>query len=110
MAKTLTFTYKDREYTLEFTRRTVTEMERRGFKAEEVTKQPMTYLPQLFEGAFLVHHRYVKKDLIDEIYSHMTERQELIGKLVDMYNDPMMQLIDEPEEGAEGNVSWAANW
>lgn len=32
MAKTLNFTYKDKEYTLEFTRRTVSEMERRALR------------------------------------------------------------------------------
>ena len=33
MAKQLNFTYKDKEYTLEFTRRTVSEMEKKGFVA-----------------------------------------------------------------------------
>ena len=32
-AKQLKFTYKDKEYTLEFTRRTVAEMEKKGFIA-----------------------------------------------------------------------------
>ena len=31
MAKQLKFTFKDKEYVLEFTRRTVTEMEKKGF-------------------------------------------------------------------------------
>ena len=36
MAKQLKFTFKDKEYVLEFTRRTVTEMEKKGFVAAEV--------------------------------------------------------------------------
>lgn len=49
MAKQLKFTFKDKEYVLEFTRRTVTEMEKKGFVAAEVENKPMSTLPALFE-------------------------------------------------------------
>lgn len=42
MAKQLKFTFKDKEYVLEFTRRTVTEMEKKGFVAAEVENKPMS--------------------------------------------------------------------
>ena len=64
MAKQLIFTYEGKEYTLEFTRRTVTEMERKGFSASAITEKPMTTLPALFAGAFLAHHRFVKEDML----------------------------------------------
>ena len=110
MAKQLKFTFKDKEYTLEFTRRTVAEMEKKGFVAGEVDTKPMSTLPALFEGAFLAHHRFVKKDVIDDIFTHMTNKEELIGKLAEMYNDPIMALVEEPEEDSEGNVNWTASW
>jgi len=109
MAKQLSFTYKDKEYTLEFTRRTVTEMEKKGFIAAEVESKPMSTLPALFEGAFLAHHRFEKKEVIDEIFSNMTHKDELIGKLAEMYNEPIMALVEEPED-SKGNVSWVASW
>lgn len=109
MAKQLKFTFEDKEYVLEYTRRTVVEMERKGFVAAEVESKPMTTLPALFEGAFLAHHRFVKKDVIDNIFAHMTNKEDLIGKLAEMYNEPIMALVEEPE-AAEGNVSWTANW
>lgn len=109
MAKQLKFTYKDKEYTLEFTRRTVTEMEKKGFVAAEVEQKPMSTLPELFEGAFLAHHRFEKKDLIYEIFTNMTNKEDLIGKLAEMYNEPIMALVEEPEE-SEKNVSWTASW
>ena len=109
MAKQLKFTFKDKEYVLEFTRRTVTEMEKKGFVAAEVENKPMSTLPALFEGAFLAHHRFEKKEVINEIFSHMTNKEELIGKLAEMYNEPIMALVEEPEE-SEGNVSWTASW
>lgn len=109
MAKQLKFTYNDKEYTLEFTRRTVTEMEKKGFIAAEVENKPMSTLPALFAGAFLAHHRFEKKEVIDAIFEKLTNKEELIGKLAEMYNEPIMTLVEEPEEN-EGNVSWTASW
>jgi len=109
MAKTLKFTYEDKDYTLEFTRRTITEMEKKGFVAQDVEAKPMSTLPALFAGAFLAHHRFVKQDVIDAIYAKMTHKDELIGKLAEMYNEPILALVEEPDEN-EGNVNWTTNW
>ena len=109
MSKQLRFTYLGKEYVLEYTRRSVEAMEKKGFVASEIETKPVTVLPALFAGAFLANHRYVKQDVIDEIYSKMTNKQELIGKLAEMYNEPIMALVDEPEE-SEGNLDWTASW
>lgn len=109
MAKQLRFTYDGTDYTLEFTRRTVAEMEKKGFIASDITDKPMTTLPALFAGAFLAHHRFVKGDVIDNIYSKLTKKEDLIGKLAEMYNEPILTLVEEPEE-AEGNLDWTATW
>ena len=109
MAKQLIFTYEGKEYTLEFTRRTVAEMEKKGFIASDITDKPMTTLPALFAGAFLAHHRFVKGDVIDNIYSKLTKKEDLIGKLAEMYNEPILTLVEEPEE-AEENLDWTATW
>lgn len=109
MAKQLKFTYEDKDYTLEFTRRTVTEMEKKGFIASEVETKPMSTLPALFEGAFLAHHRFEKKSVIDNIFSKLSNKEELIGKLAEMYNEPIMALVEEPEE-IEGNLKWTASF
>lgn len=109
MAKTLTFEYEGIQYTLEFTRRTVSDMEKDGFIASDIDKMPMTIIPKLFEGAFLAHHRFTKKDVIQKIYDSITDKEGLIGKLAEMYNEPIMSLVAEPE-ASEGNVVWTANW
>ena len=109
MAKQLKFTYNEKDYVLEFTRRTVTEMEKKGFIAAEVENKPMSTLPALFEGAFLAHHRFEKKETINAIFNRMTNKEELIGKLAEMYNEPIMAIVEEPEE-SEGNVDWVASW
>ena len=109
MNKQLKFTYQDKDYCLEFTRKSVETMERQGFVASDITDKPMTVLPALFAGAFLANHKFAKKEVIDEIFSKMTNKTELIGKLSEMYNEPILALVDEPED-AEGNVDWTASW
>lgn len=109
MSKQLRFNYEGRDYTLEYTRKTVEMMERQGFIAEEVKVKPMSTLPALFAGAFLANHRFTKPEVIDAIYAKMSNKGELISKLVDMYNEPIMTLMEEPEE-SEGNLSWTTSW
>ena len=109
MSKQLNFNYNGVEYTLEYTRRTVEQMEREGFVAEDMETKPMLMLPTLFAGAFKAHHRFTKREVIDEIYSKMPNKPELIGKLAEMYSEPIKALLDEPEE-SEGNVNWTQSW
>lgn len=109
MNKQLNFTYQGKEYCLEYTRKSVEMLEKSGFVASDIKDKPMTTLPALFAGAFLANHRFVKQEVIDEIFSKMTNKSELIGKLAEMYNEPIMTLIDEPED-AEGNLDWTASW
>jgi len=109
MAKQIRFEYDGKEYTLEFTRKSIETMERQGFIASDIADKPMTTLPALFAGAFLAHHRYVKKELVDEIYSKMTNKQDLLSKLAEMYNEPIQALMEEPED-AVGNVNWEASF
>ena len=112
MAKTLTI--KDpvsgESYALEYTRKTVEIMEKQGFIADDVDRKPMTMLPALFAGAFLAHHRWVKKDVIDRIYARLPRKDELLPKLVEMYNEPILSLMEEPEQNGddEGNMDWTA--
>jgi hypothetical protein len=109
MSKQLNFKYNGTEYTLEYTRRTVEQMEKAGFVAEDIKTKPMLMLPQLFAGAFLAHHKFTKPEVIDEIYAKMTNKGELIGKLAEMYNEPILALIDEPAESSE-NLTWTQSW
>ena len=107
MAKTMTIEHNDVKYVLEYTRKSVEMMERQGFEIEELQRKPMTYLPALFAGAFLAHHRYVKRDVIDKIYAQLPNKGDMLGKLVEMYSEPIVALMDDPE--AEGNASWTVD-
>ena len=110
MSKQITFSYNGKDYTLEFTRRTIRQMEETGFNIQEISEKPMTMLPDFFAGAFRANHRNVSRDLIDEIYANMPNKDKLIEALVEMYNEPLSALMDEPEEGSAKKVSWTASF
>lgn len=54
-------------YTLEFDRDSVRFAESRGFDIEDVTKYPLTKVPELFWYAFRMHHKSVSKEKADRI-------------------------------------------
>lgn len=89
------------EYTLEFTRETEKQMERRGFRLEEMSSQPMTMLPMLFAGAFLANHRKVRQEVIDEIWDKLPDKTTLCEKLAELYAAPMNAFFDDPETTEE---------
>jgi len=109
MAKTITLTFDGKEYTLEFTRSTIAEMERRGFRAGDIEDKPMLTLPALFSGAFLAHHRGIKANVVDAIFNKIPDKQQFIQALGEMYNEPLEALIDDPADD-EGNAQWSQNW
>lgn len=109
MSKQLCIKYKGEEYNLEYTRKSVEQMERKGFKVSDIMEKPVTTLPALFSGAFLAHHRNIKPELVEEIFSQIKDKGDLIGKLAEMYNEPIEALIGDSEEN-EGNLEWTASW
>lgn len=109
MAKTLSFDFEGEHYTLEYTRRTVKEMEDEGFTISAIRNKPLTMFPMLFRGAFKCHHKRVKKETVDLIYKRFTNKEELVEKLVEMYNEALDSLFEEPEEN-EKNVRWKTNF
>ena len=111
MGKQINFEHKGKEYTLEYTRESVKQMEREGFAADDIVNKPMLTLPKLFAGAFKAHHRFdTKQKQIDEIFELFTNKQALIAKLAEMYAEPIETLMDD--EGVdEGNaIAWEANF
>ena len=110
MAKKISFEYKGKEYTLEYTRESVKQMQREGFAASDLVNKPMIVLPQLFAGAFKAHHRFdVKQKDIEEIFAQFKNKQALVEKLAEMYHEPLETLMDDPED--EGNaIAWEATF
>lgn len=101
------FEYNGKAYCLEYTPDTIKRMEANGFKINEIGDMPATRLEQLWAGAFLAHHRKAVGDgTAEKLLGRMQRREELMKKLVEMYNNTLEYLL--PDEDDEGNVDWTA--
>ena len=108
MSKKIEFDYKGRHFTLEFNARTVKEVQSSGFRVDDIGDKPNIMLPLLFKGAFLMHHRGEKASLIEEILLLLGDKENLYTKLLEMYNEPVEALIEEPDDSVK--VEWTGNW
>lgn len=111
MSTVITVTYKKEEYTLEFSRNAVKQMEQQGFVLDQIGDKPMTMVPLLVYGAFVKNHKGIKRTLVDEIYDHITDKlgdgeTGFIQALLEMYAETINTLTDNTAAD-EGN---AATW
>lgn len=110
MAKQITFEHKGKEYTLEFTRDSIKQMEREGFVSNDVVNKPMLTLPKLFAGAFKAHHKFdIKQKDIDAMFDMFTNKAALLEKLAEMYSEPMEALMDDPADAGNA-IAWDASF
>lgn len=110
MSKQIVFTYNDKEYTLEFTPKSIKTMERQGFTTDALEEKPMNVFPDLFAGAFLANHSSVRREKINEIFEQMNGKKKLLPALVAMYNDVVSAYLLGDDEEDEGNANWTPNW
>lgn len=107
MSTQINFSYGGKDYCLEYTKRTVKQMEDRGFVVARFLDAPMSTLPELFAGAFLANHKFTDRKVIDEIYGLMKDKKALIGTLTTMYNEPIEALMSDGDEEGNG-IAWTA--
>ena len=55
-----------------------------------------------------IAHSDSLQDIIDKIFKALPEKDKLLNKLIEMYNEPMESLFAEPDEG--NAVSWKATF
>lgn len=107
MAKKITIPWKGKTYTLEYSRKTVSMMEKQGFNIAELAAKPATMIPMLFHGAFLMNHPQTKGETKEAIYDGMKSRTKLVEALAELYVEAYNTLLDDGDEDAdEGNPGW----
>jgi len=89
-----------REYTLEFSRKTVAKAEQAGLAVNELESKSMTMIPLMFWAAFLMHHPYMTREQSDKILFEGLggldgDEMEYLGKL---YAEPFQTLIKGEDE------------
>ena len=107
MSTKFNFSYEGKDYCLEYTKRTVKQMEDRGFVVSRFLEAPMSTLPELFAGAFLANHKFTDRKVIDAIYEGLKDKKALIGTLTTMYNEPIEALMSDGENEGNG-IAWTA--
>ena len=108
MSKSITFSYGGTDYTLLFTKATRRRMENNGFDLDSYGAKTLTVCERLFSGSFLARHPFAKQETIDEIFSAMPDKDKLLEKLVDMYQEPLVEMLQEPDETKK--VQWEASF
>lgn len=93
-------------YKLGFTRATIRSMESQGFVMQKIAEQPVTYVPMLWNGAFLLHHKKIKQEKVNEIFNNIENKEDLIPTLASLYAEAMSTLMDEPTEDSTKKATW----
>lgn len=106
MSNKIAFTFQDKAYTLEYTRASAVAIEKQGFSLEGIKSMPNVMIPLLVNGAFLAHHRRENENTINAIFKSITNKEAFINALVEMYAATTSSLLEEPDEGNEGNITW----
>lgn len=103
--KSVTLEYNGSIYTLEFNRRTAAMVERQyGFSMNELTSGKISFLPDLFRCALVMHHPKMKQETADMLFDLMDDKQGLMICLVELYANAINSLMESPEEGK--GISW----
>lgn len=105
-ANKLEFTFEDKAYTLEYTPETIKQMEASGFNINDLGDRPATRIEQLWAGAFLANHKRTSNTIIKAMYKRMKDKDALLQKLAEMYNNALKYLLPDTDEDVEGNVEW----
>lgn len=89
-----------KEYTLEFSRKSVAKAEQAGLDVNQLESKSMTMIPLLFWGAFLMHHPYMTKEQTDKILFDGLGglNGDELTRLGELYAEPFRMLVATQEE------------
>ena len=93
-----------KKYTLEFTKNSIIQLERAGFRANQFEEMPFMMTTLLVRGAFKAHHADLSNEKMDKIFESLENKNGLLEKLAEMYAEHAEKLVEE------GNVGWESNW
>lgn len=92
-------------YELDFSRESVRFAENRGFAVEEITKFPVTRIPELFYFAFRKNHKNVARSQTDALLEDMGGLSgKVLERLMQLYNQAALTHVIASDEDAEKNT------
>ena len=111
MARQLTFTFMEKEYILEFNRKTTLETGVSIAELQGIADDPMLALkliPTIWSKAFEMHHSDCPEETKEMIYEAFADKEELVGALTELYLYPLEALFGNAPKGK--NLKWKKNW
>ncbi len=104
MAKTIEIKNGKKTYKLGFNREIVRRMNREGFSPDN-SEHRIDDMFALISAAFEMNHPDATEDEIFDLWGRLTDKEKLYNVLMEMYVEPV-NVLGEPDENAEGNLSW----
>lgn len=95
-------------YELDFNRESIRFAENRGFELSDVTKFPVTKIPEFFYYAFRKNHKNVARKQTDELLDEMGGlTPPVVERLIQLYNQAGLAhvLITEEDAAKNSNVT-----
>lgn len=93
------------KYTLEFNRMSVKYAESKGFDIEDISKHPVTRIPELFHFAFYMHHKGISREKTDTLYENIgTLPDGFLERLIELYGIPVKTLFEGSGKNATVTV------
>lgn len=93
-----------RKYELGYTRNTIRQMERRGFRLDGA--EPATLVTELFRGAFLMKKYKLDNEFMDQIWNAQNKKDDLLTALTKLYNWQLEELMADGNDEGEENPTW----
>ena len=103
----LKITFNGTDYVLQFSRKTVKEMESRGYHntGDALLNAPVSSFEALFSGAFLMHQPRMKEEDKRAIWKGLSNKDDLVEALVKLYQEPLESFMDDPDENVK-KATW----
>ena len=96
-------------YELTFTRESAEATERNGFQIYEFSNgiNPIKNTYALFYGAFIARNKGIKRKVVDEMFQHIEDKEDLMGVLLEMFMDASKSLLaTDTEDKTAKNATW----
>ena len=91
-------------YELDFSRESIRFAENRGFELGDVTKLPVTKIPEFFYYAFRKNHKNVSRKQTDDLLDAMGGlTTPVVERLIQLYNQAGLAHVLTSEEDAAKN-------
>jgi len=97
-----------KSYELAFNRSAIVRMEKAGFKAENIEKEPLSTVVLLMRGAFYKNYPQLADEEIDAICDEIEMDEAFIKAVMELYAEAVLSLNGQNKNTSK-NFKWEKN-